>query len=601
MFEMDGRQGEGEDRACLRDDRTGRWLAFSRPHRVIGTVKQEEVMACLREVERLVRTEGWAAAGFVAYEAAPAFDAALAVREEATFPLLRFGLYPPPAAIRLPEPASPPPVLAWQPTVDEAAYGRAITEIQRRIGAGDTYQVNYTYRLHAPYAGSPWELFAALATAHQPAFGGFVDMPDWAVLSLSPELFFRRQGEVIESVPMKGTIGRGLTGEEDAANGARLQASGKDLAENVMIVDMVRNDLARIAQPGTVEVKELFAVHRYPTLWQMVSTVAARTGADLADLFAVLFPAASITGAPKASTMAIIRELETTPRRIYTGSLGFVLPDGRAQFNVAIRTLLIDRQRHRAEYGVGGGITADSTIEGEWQETRIKTLVCRAPRPSFSLLETLLWTPQAGFVLLDEHLSRLTGSAAYFDYPCDVTEVRHCLDSAAAAFTDGPYRVRLLLDRTGAVRLESAPQVTADGSRPFRLALAPHPIDKEDVFLYHKTTHRQVYERMRAACGPEVDDVLLYNRRGEVTETTIANVTLTIDGCEVTPPVRCGLLAGTLRQRLLAEGRLTEGVIPLEAVVARGGCTLINSVRGRFAARLVPFAPTGQGTVGGED
>lgn len=585
--ETNAAAANGEDRVCIRDDRTGRWLLFSQPHRVITARKRDEVMECLREIERLVTRHGWAAAGFVAYEAAPAFDAALQVRADSRFPLLRFGLYPTPVPVILPEPAEPPPDLAWQATVEEAAYRQAIARVQQYIAAGDTYQVNYTYRLRAPFTGNAWDLFAGLATAHEPQYGGFVQTPEWAILSLSPELFFQREGEVITSIPMKGTIGRALTAAEDLRQGERLRNSGKDRAENVMIVDMVRNDLARIARPGSVRVDNLFAVQRYPTLWQMVSTVSARPGASLAETFAALFPPASITGAPKARTMAIIRELECAPRRIYTGTLGFMLPDGRAQFNVAIRTLLIDRQRGLAEYGVGGGITADSTAEAEWEETRIKSLVCRNRRPEFSLLETILWTPDEGYVYLAEHLSRLAGSAEYFSYPCALADVRATLAAAVSRYQGVRQRVRLLLDRTGEMRIEATPHAPVDITRPVRVALAPCPVDERDVFLYHKTTNREVFTRLRAGFGSEVDEVLLYNRRGEITETTIANVVVSIDDREYTPPVRCGLLAGTCRQHLLASGQVAERVISLEEIRAHGAFTLINSVQGRYPAQLV--------------
>ena len=575
------------ERVCLHDAQTRQWLSFSRPHRVITTGKTDEVLDCLREVEGLVVRQGWAAAGFLAYEAAPAFDPALKVRSERSFPLLHFGLYPPPTPFLLPEPILPPPTLAWQSTVEEAAYRQAIARVRQYIAAGDTYQVNYSYRLRAPFAGDAWDLFASLAVLHEPQYGGFFQTRDWAILSLSPELFFRQQGETIASIPMKGTIGRGLTIHEDVRQGERLRMSNKDRAENVMIVDMVRNDLTRIARPGSVRVDDLFAVQRYPTLWQMVSTVSARTDASLADTFAALFPAASITGAPKARTMAIIGELETEPRRIYTGTLGFLLPDRRAQFNVAIRTLLIDRRRGLAEYGVGGGITADSTAAAEWEETRIKSLLCRTRQPAFSLLETLLWTPDAGYAYLVEHLDRLVESAAYFSFPCAIEEVRAALAAAVAGFPGVPQRVRLLLDRRGEVHIESQPHAPAATSRPVRVALAPHPIDEQDVFLYHKTTHRQLYERMRSRVGTAADDVLLYNRHGEVTETTIANIVVAIDGREYTPPVRCGLLAGTCRRQLLASGQVSERVITLKELGALGTFTLINAVRGRYPARLV--------------
>ena len=580
-------EAAGAERVCLHDAHTGQWLDFSRPFRIITAGKADEVGDCLREIERLVADRGWSAAGFLAYEAAPAFDSALRVHPDNCFPLLRFGLYPPPNPVDLPESTESPADLAWRATVSPGEYLAAFERVQHYIGAGDTYQVNYTYRLRAPFSGDAWTLFTGLAAAHGPQYGGFIQTPDWAILSLSPELFFRRSGETIESIPMKGTIGRALTAADDLRQGERLRDSGKDRAENVMIVDMVRNDLNRIARPGSVRVENLFAVQRYPTLWQMISTVSARTGASLDQTLAALFPAASITGAPKARTMAIINELEREPRRIYTGTVGFLLPNRRAQFNVAIRTLLIDRRNKTAEYGVGGGITADSSGEAEWEETRLKSLICRSRLPDFSLLETLLWTPQEGYAYLPEHLRRLSGSADYFSYPCRGEEVRARLAAAVAGYRGASQRVRLLLDRSGEVRIEAVPYMPIETTRPVHVVLAPHPIDDQDVFLYHKTTRRKIYNRLRAGLAQGVDDVLLYNRRGEITETTVANIVVSIDGREYTPPVHCGLLAGACRQHLLASGQVAERVISLDCIRSLGTFTLINSVRGRFPGALV--------------
>ena len=574
----------------LRDQDSGRWLHFSRPYQVVVARRLEEVVACLEEIDHLIRIRGWAAAGFLAYEAAPALDQALEViRDQEPFPLLWFGLYPPPRPIDLGGSATPLPELSWTATVNPDHYTRAIARIQALIAAGDTYQVNYTYRLHAPYtdAGATWPLFLQLARDHAPAYGGYLEIPDWTILSLSPEIFFRLHGDWIESIPMKGTIGRAPIAADDRKQGRRLHNSSKDRAENVMIVDMVRNDLSRIAVPGSVRVKELFMVERHPTLWQMVSPVQARTKASFKEICTALFPAASITGAPKARTLAIISALETRPRRIYTGTIGFFLPDRRAQFNVAIRTLLMDHRSGRLEYGVGGGITAGSTAEGEWEETRLKSLVCRTRPPQFSLLETLLWTPEQGYLFLTEHLRRLQASAEYFSRPFDPDLLQTRLTTAAREFEMVPQRVRVLLDRDGRLELEGTPCTPHDCGQPVQIVPAPCPIDDTDVFLYHKTTRREFYERMRAALSPEADDVLLYNRRGEITETTIANIVVTIDGRDWTPPVRCGLLAGTHRQHLLDCGRLEERILTLDDLRGPDGFALVNSVRGRYPAVLL--------------
>lgn len=571
----------------LRDAQAGQWLALRDPCRIISTSKIGEVVACLREVEALVAGQGLMAAGFVSYEAAAAFDAALVTRDDGSgFPLLWFALYHHGQPIAWPVIGGDLPDLSWKSSISPAAYRAAIEQIHRYIAAGDTYQVNFSYRRWAPFVGPLWPLFAQLAAGDDPEFGAYLNIGDWEIGSLSPELFFRRDGELLTSMPMKGTIGRGLSASEDRLLGSRLHHSAKDRAENVMIVDMVRNDLGRIARPGTVRVEAPFAVRRYPTLWQMTTMVTAQVHASLADVFAALFPAASITGAPKARTMALIRELETTPRRIYTGAIGWLRPGGHCQFNVAIRTLLYDRRRQRLEYGVGGGITADSSTDGEWEETRVKSLVCTSGMPEFSLIETLAWRPESGFVLLEEHLQRLQDSADYFAFPCALDTLRQQLTAAVANGARAGCKLRVLLDRTGRLHIETHP-LPPPSHHPLRLVLAQAPVDINNRFLYHKTTMRQVYTQARATADPRADDVLLYNQRGELTETTIANIVLTLDGRRYTPPVRCGLLPGTLRQHLLETGAIEEQILAIDCLARAEAITLINSVRGEMEARLL--------------
>ena len=576
-----------EKTALLRDAHTGTWRLLTDVQQVVFTTRIEEVASCLRKIEQRVAEEGLFAAGFVAYEAAPAFDAALATHLGHDFPLLWFGLYRHCSEVTLSEPEGKMPELAWEPTINQAEYQRCLERIHGFIRAGDTYQVNFSYRLSAPHAGRAWPLFTHLANSHSPEYGAYLNLGRWEILSLSPELFFQQAGGRLTSIPMKGTIGRGLGSIDDRAQGKWLRNSSKNRAENVMIVDMVRNDLGRIALPGTVQVDELFALRRYPSLWQMTSTVSAQVNTSLADIFAALFPAASITGAPKARTMALIKALETSPRRIYTGAIGFLLPDGRAQFNVAIRTLLHDRDRGLLEYGVGGGIVADSSSAGEWEETRVKALACRPPFPAFSLLETLRWTPAEGVYLLDAHLHRLGTSAEYFSYPCDEKAILQLLDETVAEISLPGCKLRLLLDCHGRVRLETAPLPNVVGNRHLRLAPARHPVDQTNPLLYHKTTLRRIYEQARADAPPDVDDVLLYNQRGEITETTMANIVVTLEGRRYTPPVCCGLLPGTMRQHLLARGEIEERPLPLDCLKRAEAITLINSVRGSMSARMV--------------
>jgi para-aminobenzoate synthetase/4-amino-4-deoxychorismate lyase len=572
--------------AVIRDAVTGNWLHFAAPARVVEASSVDEVLPALREVDRLVAAEGLWAAGFLSYEAAPAFDSALRVRaDDRDFPLLWFGLYAPPTPVALPHPAGASLPDVWSPSVSTEDYGRAFDRIKALIHAGDTYQVNYSYRLTAPFCAAPWPAFARLAAAQSAGYGAYIDAGDWVVCSASPELFFRLDGERIESRPMKGTARRAMTTEEDRQCAAALAASAKDRAENVMIVDMVRNDLGRIAEPGSVHPESLFDIEKYPTVWQMTSRVAADTRAPLDALFRALFPPASITGAPKRRTMEIIAEVETTPRRIYTGAAGFIAPGRRAQFNVAIRTLLVDRRRGQAEYGVGGGIVWDSARQAELLESRAKAAILRAPMPSFSLLETMRWEPRAGYGLLERHLRRLRDSAEYFDLAVDEARVRRALALAAEAFGDASRRVRLLVDRNGEPTVEALPLPPRAAGPALCVALAAEPVDISDPFLYHKTTHRAVYEQARAA-RPECDDVILYNERGEVTESTVANLAVEVGGVLRTPPVACGLLAGTLRAERLERCELVEAPVTLADLRASPHLELFNSVRGVYPVQL---------------
>jgi para-aminobenzoate synthetase/4-amino-4-deoxychorismate lyase len=550
------------------------WLYFSEPHEILAVSKLEEVPKALNEVERLVEKRGWHAAGFLSYEAAPAFDPALLTHAGDEFPYLWFGLYPQPRAVFLPPPDSPKIDLDWQPIVDRYSYEAAIERIKEYIARGRTYQVNYTMRLQATFDASPSEFFRQL-TQTQNQHAAYVDTGRYVICSASPESFFALDGETITCRPMKGTAKRGRTTEEDQAQAAWLRNSEKNRAENVMIVDMIRNDLGRIAKTGSVHVPELFRVERYPTLWQMTSTVTARTNASLSKIFASLFPCASITGAPKVSTMKIIHELETTPRRIYTGAIGHFSPGRKASFNVAIRTALIDCQARQAEYGIGGGIVWDSTSTDEYAEALLKARILTEESLEFSLLETMLWTPEDGFYLQSRHMDRLLDSAAYFDFPVSKAAIEENLARLTGTL-EQPHRVRLLLDREGKIEVTGIP--ISYEMKPISAALAKEPVSSNDIFLFHKTTRRDVYDLARTA-HPGCDDVLLHNERGELTEFTIGNLVVELDGELVTPPVACGLLAGTFRAELLETGRITERVIPLHRLKECTKIYRVNSVR----------------------
>lgn len=559
------------------------WLYFSEPRQVITVETLNDVIPALQKVEKYIEQEGLYAAGFLSYESAPAFDPSHPAKLAAGFPYLWFGLYPQPRAVKLPEPDGLKPILNWKPTTERAQYNTAIDKIKEYISQGRTYQVNYTMRLQADFNISAWEFFLHLAQ-NQNNRAAYIDTGRYVICSASPELFFELDGETITGRPMKGTVKRGRTTTEDLAQAGWLKHSEKNRAENVMIVDMIRNDLGRIAKIGSVKAPRLFHTERYPTLWQMTSTVTAQTSASLTRIFEALFPCASITGAPKVSTMRIINELETTPRKIYTGSIGYIAPNRKATFNVAIRTTLIDREAGRAEYGVGGGIVWDSTSGDEYSEALLKARVLTESPPGFSLLETLLWTPEEGFYLKDKHIARLLDSADYFDFP--VSPSREMIESYLREISSGfgsPQRVRLLLDKLGELRGETAPYQPVEKIVYARLAV--EPVHSSDVFLFHKTTHREVYERARSPF-PDCDDVLLYNEHGEVTEFTIGNLVVELDGKLGTPPIECGLLEGTFRAHLLETGQVFERRFHISEIARCTKVFRINSIRRWEAVEL---------------
>lgn len=572
--------------AILHDSRRHAWLCFGEPERVRAARRLDEVRAVLEEGEAISVQAGLWIVAWISYEAAPAFDPSLTVRLPEALPLAWIGLFAEPS-VRPDLPFDGPAerIEEWTPSVTGPEYRDAVARIHDYIAAGDTYQVNLTYRMRAPFVGDARALFAQMAEAQRADYGAWVDTDGFAVCSASPELFFELEGGCLRSRPMKGTARRGRTPREDRASMEALRTSAKERAENVMIVDMMRHDMGRIAETGSVRVEDLFAVEKYPTVWQMTSTVACATKARWPDVMAALFPCASVTGAPRRRTMEIIAEIETTPRGLYCGTIGFVEPRGRAQFAVAIRTAVVEKTRHRIEYGVGGGIVADSTAEAEEAECRTKARVLDHPSGPFRLLETLLWRPDSGYWLVEEHMERLSESAAYFDFRVNPDDVRRRLAEAAGGFAGEAKRVRLLAASDGAVEIEAqdAPAATDD---PVRVCWSPRPVDETSPFLFHKTTVRDVYRQALAAC-PGFADVLLWNRRGELTESCIANVVVELDGRRWTPPVECGLLPGVFRGHLLRSGAVAERVIRADEVSRCTRLWLVNSVRGEREARLV--------------
>lgn len=614
---------------------------FRDPRHVVVAHRTAEVVPALDAVARAVDA-GRYAAGYLAYEAAPAFDPAMRVRGGSRMPLLWFGLFdgpeqdPPelegaPRAVRdrgvashaaeRPDGEAGPghSRLDWRLEPGQAEYHSAVAAIRSAIAEGRTYQVNLTARMRASFQGDPWALYHRMRRAQGEGYHAFLDLGRHVVMSASPELFFRVDGGRITTRPMKGTRPRGRWPAEDAALKAELSGSGKERAENLMIVDLLRNDVGRVSRTGTVGVPHLMDVERYRTVWQLTSTVtgALRDDAGLVDLFRALFPCGSVTGAPKISTMDVIAGLERAPREVYCGAIGVVRPGGDCAFSVPIRTVWLDRDRARLEYGTGGGVVWDSRPELEYRELLAKSAIVRETWPEFRLIETLR-LEEGRFARRDLHLDRLRRSAAYFGFPFPVDEIRDTLETLRAGCGRQRRRVRITLSPTGRVEAvdeplvgpagrdtapaarkghsDGGPDSTDDDSPGEVFDLASEPVSSTDRFLFHKTTHRAAYDHRRAAAPAALFDVLLFNERGEVTEFTRGNVVVELDGELFTPPVAAGLLAGCLRQELLDRGAIVERTIRIAELDRAARIWLINSVRGwvrvsRRSARLLHPAP----------
>ena len=446
------------------------------------------------------------------------------------------------------------------------------------IVAGDIYQANLSLRADVATAGHPLALYAGLRARAQAGYGGVVwTGEDW-LLSLSPELFFALQDGKITTKPMKGTAARGA---DDAAIIEALRTHPKQRAENLMIVDLLRNDLSRVARPGSVAVPHLFTVETYPTIHTMTSTVTAQLadGLGVVDILSAIFPCGSITGAPKIRAMEIIDAVEGEPRGAYTGSIGRIDPSGDAAFNVAIRTLHLHDGQSRATIGLGGGIIADSKVGEEWDECLTKGRFVPDPR-RFDLFETMRFDPECGMKLLERHLSRMKTSAAALDFPFDRHAARNELQAATFRL-HGARRIRLMLSRSGQLAIEVGPVLPAL-DQPALAALVPLPVAPEDFRLRHKTTDRHFYDAARKSAG--AFEVLFTDPQGFITEGSFTSVFVERNGQLLTPPAERGLLPGILREELLSSGRAIEADLRAEDLV--DGFHLGNASRGLFPARL---------------
>ncbi|MEP6732937.1 MAG: aminodeoxychorismate synthase component I [bacterium] len=575
---------------------------FRAPARVLRAATLTDVVPMIDEAERHARAGGWSV-GFVSYEAAPAFDAALAAMPPGSVPLAWFALFdavdadvaadefPPDESVSDSAlPAEHSSLLGeLRSGTSEAVYVDAVRRIKEYISAGDAYQVNFTVPFTLTPEGAPLAIYERMRSAQAGRYSSFLDLGDVQIMSASPELFFDRRGTAVRCRPMKGTRARSLTSAADSAQARALRASEKDRAENTMIVDLTRNDLGRVARIGTVCVTSLHEAERYPSVWQLTSTVEAELVADLdlSALFRALFPAGSITGAPKIRAMEIIRELEARPREVYCGSIGIIRPGGDATFNVAIRTAWTADAGDTVHLDAGGAVTSDSTAAGELDEVRTKVNAFTTLPVSPDLFETIrveAGVPQR----LERHLERLRTSASYFDIPFNGECARASLQDAIGVAPFTPVaRARLTLRRDGRYLATAAPFVDApsDGARP--VGIAPRPMDRTDVRFYHKTHDRRIYDDALSAHG-DYFDVLLWNAEAEVTEFTRGNLVVERERQLRTPPVQSGLLAGVLRGELLEAGVIGERVIRVSELRGASRMWFVNALRGWIPVVLAP-------------
>jgi len=544
-------------------------------------VHPEEVVPALKLLEERVAS-GLHAAGFICYEAAGALNGDLTTCTPGALPLLWFGLFETRGTDTFCGGHEPFRTADWEDSVSRDRYCGSVASIRELIEAGDCYQVNLTMRQGFSFSGSPRAFFSALCRRQPTPYSCYLEAGNYRVLSASPELFFSLSEGLLTTRPMKGTAPRGRWWEEDEAEKRRLRDSPKELAENLMIVDLLRNDMGMVSRTGSVRVASLFDVETHATVHQMTSTIESRVSQDVGalELLRALFPCGSVTGAPKRRSMEIIASLEGAPRGIYTGCLGYLSPGGEAQFSVAIRTVVLDLASGRGELGMGSGITFDSAAADEYAESLAKGRFARERGREFHLIESLLY--DRGYFLLERHLERLARSAAYFGFPLELAAAREALQGRAEACT-GREKVRLLLFRDGRLSCESAP--VADLQQGASAAFARVAVDSADPLLYHKTSWRGVYTE-ESARRPDLTELIFLNERGEVTEGANHNLVALLDGELLTPPLESGLLPGVFRGELLALGRIRERVLTRPDLERAKKLFLINSVRKWRPVRL---------------
>ena len=549
---------------------------FTKPIKELKTRNLDQVEALLREVEAY-QEQGFYAVGYVSYEAAPAFEKKFAVHPAPLMGeyLLYFTIHEEVETLPFPEDYEAVDLPAnWKEEVEAPAYQEAIKTIHHHIRQGDTYQVNYTVQLSQELKADPLAIYNRLVVEQKAHYNAFIQHDDVSILSISPELFFEQDDRLLTTRPMKGTTRRGLTNQADLKEASWLEADPKNRAENMMIVDLLRNDMNRISEIGSEQVTHLCQVEQYSTVWQMTSTIESRLRpeVDLVQAFQALFPCGSITGAPKISTMEIIQNTELAPRGVYCGTIGILLPKGKRIFNVAIRTLQM--QGTKAIYGVGGGITWDSKWEGEYQETKQKSAVLYRQEPRFELLTTGR-IHQGELTFLEQHLTRLREASRYFAYPFNEPKLLNKLQEQLAHVDPSlDYRCRIALQRNGTIQL-TITELTDLPASYLQAQLTEQKLDLATPFTYFKTSQRD-------HLGQSDHEQIFHLPDGSLLETTIGNLVLEIEGQLYTPPAHLPLLDGIYRRHLLETQQVEEKLLTLNDLIDADRIYACNALRGLY-------------------
>lgn len=549
---------------------------FTKPLKELKTRDLDQVETLLREVEAY-QEAGFYAVGYVSYEAAPAFEKKLAVHPAPLMGeyLLYFTIHEKVETLPFPEDYEAVDLPAnWQEEVEAPAYQKAIETIQHHIRQGDTYQVNYTVQLSQELKADPLAIYNRLVVEQRAHYNAFIQHDDVSILSISPELFFKQDDRLLTTRPMKGTTRRGLTNQTDLQEAAWLEADPKNRAENMMIVDLLRNDMNRISEIGSEQVTRLCQVEQYSTVWQMTSTIESRLRpeVDLVQTFQALFPCGSITGAPKISTMEIIQQTEVAPRGVYCGTIGILLPKGKRIFNVAIRTLQM--QGHQAIYGVGGGITWDSKWESEYRETKQKSAVLYRQEPRFELLTTGR-IHQGKLTFLEQHLTRLREASRYFAYPYDEPKLlKELQEELARCDSNLDYRCRIALQKNGSFQLAITELKDLPASY-LQAQLTEQKLDLAKPFTYFKTSQRDHLSQSN-------HEQIFHLPDGTLLETTIGNLVLEIEGQLYTPPAHLPLLDGIYRRHLLETQQVEEKLLTLNDLTDADRIYACNALRGLY-------------------